>query len=763
MTGEPRGSIPGLPSCRPARRFDVAGVSRRFKPLERWLRGARAAAPAAAKAALSEVSAGSLCALVGLSYMLGYAVMIFGGDLRRFLPLGMPALFVSSFVVGSIAALRSPLPFAIAGPDANSTAILAVTVGGIAASVRAAGGADEVVLFTVLFTLSAMSVITGVVAYGVGALRRGTLIQVIPHSVIAGFIAGTGFLVVSGAFEIATGRRLDLSAVEAVRQTHPITLVIAVTVAAVLLGAGKLRSHLLGLPAVIVAGTAGFYALTSVVGLSGAQLLDLGMVPGPVMLKTLTALPAMPFGAIAWSAIASHAVELASVILIALMAILLNTTGIDVATGREVDPNAELRATGWANLASGLLGGTMGYLTLSRTLLNFRAGARTRFAGLWAAGLGLALVIAFPRATGFMPKPVLVGLLLFLGVSMLMDNAVRSRRRLPPHEHALVLLILGVIVARGFLAGVGLGVIGACVLFAWNYGRVTCIKNVFTGGSQRSRVHRPIREEEILAERGQSVFGLRLQGYLFFGTARSIVDCVVDALKAARRRFLVVDMSGVHGVDASALVSFEKLRQSCGPGTALVFSGLREDTRDRLKRNGILDASCRTFADLDHAMEWIEGRILEEGGLERAGTGLGKMLAPHFRPENLECLLFMLQPVDLVPGQVVFRRGEPGDSLLFIESGQLGIRTGANTGASVRLASYGPGTMVGESVLFASGIRAADVIADAPSRVFRLTADKLRELERTSPAAGLELKTLVIRSLAARLSAASKEIDALGG
>jgi hypothetical protein len=49
--------------------------------------------------------------------------------------------------------------------------------------------------------------------------------------VIAGFVAGTGFLVVSGSVEIGTGRRLDLSVLDAVRHSHPVAIATAVAVA----------------------------------------------------------------------------------------------------------------------------------------------------------------------------------------------------------------------------------------------------------------------------------------------------------------------------------------------------------------------------------------------------------------------------------------------------------------------------------------------------------------------------------------------------
>jgi SulP family sulfate permease len=111
---------------------------------------------------------------------------------------------------------------------------------------------------------------------------------------------------------------------------------------------------------------------------------------------------------------------------------------------------------------------------------------------------------------------------------MLLEWAITSRRRLPLYEYTLLLLILSATVLKGFLAGALLGLIACCVLFAWNYGRVTCIKSAFTGQSYRSRVRRTVRDDKLLAEHGESTFGLSLQGYLFFGTAQIIVNHLTE-------------------------------------------------------------------------------------------------------------------------------------------------------------------------------------------------------------------------------------------
>src|SRR6266542_5934276 len=64
----------------------------------------------------------------------------------------------------------------------------------------------------------------------------------------------------------------------------------------------------------------------------------------------------------------------------------------------------------------------------------------------------------------YVPRPLLGGLLLYTGLDLLSVWVVRMRRQLPPVDYAVVLLVLGVMVAGGCLPGVGAGVLVAISL-----------------------------------------------------------------------------------------------------------------------------------------------------------------------------------------------------------------------------------------------------------------------------------------------------------
>lgn len=99
-------------------------------------------------------------------------------------------------------------------------------------------------------------------------------------------------------------------------------------------------------------------------------------------------------------------------------------------------------------------------------------------------------------------------------------------------------------------------------------------------------------------------------------------------------------------------------------------------------------------------------------------------------------------------GEVVFHEGDPGDSLLVVETGRLLVRTHTETGEAVTLDVAGPGDALGEIALVApDGVRTATVQALDDVTVLTLGSARFRELCAEHP----ELATASAALLARRV------------
>ena len=486
-----------------------------------------------------DVVAGAVSTLVMLCYAMSLGTMIFSADLARYAMLGVPTALVSCVVTALVIALTSSMRLNIGGPDSNAAAFLAGVAAGVASSVRADGGSPQTLLLTVLIAIALCSVVTGAVLYAIGSSKRSGSLQFLPYPVLGGFLAGTGYLLLAGAFRVLTGAPLHWHTLALLAHVHWIAWLPALVVGVLATVLMRTWEHAGALPITLALGVVLFYVFLHIAGLSIDDARGMGLLLPRVTLH-LSGLPEWHLatrlgqGGIDWSAVGAHLPESLVVTSVSAVTILMNSTAIGAATGEDVDLNREMRAAGLANLASGLLGGMVGYQSFNRSMLNARVGATSRVAGVFASLACLVVLGASPGIVALFPVPVLVGLQLFMGLRLLAHWLVGAWTKLNWYEYLLVPMILCAIAAYGVIVGVGVGVVAECVMFTLLYGRVGCVRMEFDLRTRTSNVERSIEETQILRDQGTQVCGMCLQGFLFFGTANSILHRLRERLGAGK-------------------------------------------------------------------------------------------------------------------------------------------------------------------------------------------------------------------------------------
>ena len=719
-----------------------------------------------------DLVAGAVSTLVMLCYAMSLGTMIFSADLARYAQLGVPTALVSCIVTALVIALTSSMRANIGGPDSNATAFLAGVAAGVASSVRADGGSPRTVLLTVLIAIALCSIVTGVVLFAIGSSKRSRSLQFLPYPVVGGFLAGTGYLLLAGAFRVLTGEEPHWPSLFALlAHLHWLAWLPAVVVGALLTILSRVWNHAAVLPLTLGFGVAFFYVLLDAAGMSAQDARHMGLLLPHVPLRSVQ-LPALHLpasfgqGGVDWPAIGAHLPETLVVTSVSAITILMNSTAIGAATGEDVDLNREMRAAGLANIASGMLGGMVGYQSFNRSMLNVSSGATSRVAGVFASLACLVALASSPDLVALFPVPVLVGLQIFLGLRLMLHWLVGAYRRLNWYEYLLVPLILCVVLFYGVVAGVVAGVIAACVMFALLYGRVSCVRMEFDGSTRTSNVERSIEATQRLHELGAQVCGACLQGFLFFGTASSILQRMRERMAVRGPlpvRFVVLDFAATNGMDASVSISFVKLRQLCASaGADLVLTALPERSRDLLARSGTLNLRIHEFATLDAGLEWIEDRLLTSDlcELPEDEADLYTRLAPHFTSQALDRLVAAMEVRDLGAGEPLFQHGDPGDALYLVERGRVMVSLPLADGRSVRLRSFGAGTIVGEMAVYTQRPRGADVRAEGLTRVRRLSLAALHTLEQEDPITAQQFHRFVVKVMASRLAVADEALRA---
>ena len=374
------------------------------------------------------------------------------------------------------------------------------------------------------------------------------------------------------------------------------------------------------------------------------------------------------------------------------------------------------------------------------------------------------------RCLTVFPKPILGGLLLFLGLVFLVEWVWDAWFKLPGFDYLVVVAILLTIATAGFLEGVGLGIAIAVLLFVVNYSRIDVIKKALTGATYTSKVQRPPKHARALRVHGHELFVLQLQGFLFFGTANQLVERLRQRMGEPGLPavgYLLLDFRLVSGIDSSALLGFVKMRQLAqSHDTGLIFAHAQPEIRSQLESNGIRDGEAiavRWFPGLDRAVEWCEDRILLAHGfaLDEPDMPLAERLATAMVSADTARLMHYLERAEVAAGELLMRQDDPPDDVYLIESGRITVTMELGEGEAVRLLTMGAGSVVGQEELYLDTSRAASAVAETASTVYRLSAGALHRMETDEPGLAIALHHFMARALTERLAAIHRTLRSL--
>jgi sulfate permease, SulP family len=721
---------------------------------------------------LGTLAAGVIIGAVEVVLAVAFAAFVFGGTLIRNLGDGIGLYLVAAALTLGFLAWRAGERGVVGSVQDAATAVLAGVAATMAARVlelehqaQASGITDFVrpnIFLTVIATTLVVTAMCGVVFYTLGRFRAGNLVRFVPYPVVGGFLAGTGWLLFKGGIFVASGVELHFRTAELLVSTTTLKhWAPAFLFGVILLVAVRRVQKPLVIPIAIAAGLAAFAIGMLVTGSSLEAAKHGRWMLGPFESArlwqpwTLRALSGAD-----WSGVLSQWAGIATAVFVATIAILFNISGTEVVLRRDLDTNRELRDTGVLNVISGALGGIPGYHALSLTALADRMSVNGRRAGLVAAAVPLLGVIFGAAVIELIPRMIVGGVLVFLGLAFIVEWVWDKRTVLPPLEYGVVLVILAAIIGWGYLPGVELGLVLAVVLFAVSYGRGELVREVEFGDSYHSNVDRPADQRALLRTMGDRVQILRVNGFVFFGSANGLLERIRKRVEASPPAFLVIDLRRVTGVDSSAVVTFVKAEHLAeGHGFQVVFTGASEHVREQLRRGGVDEGGVVAFEpDLDRGLQRCEDGLLP-GSAARVGSqdgdGYGAVAA---MPGGLDPYL---ERIELAEGSTLLHQDAAAGDVFVLESGRLRVETLTAEGTSMRLRTLRPGAVVGEIALYTGVPRTADVVTETPSVVLRLRSDAIARIEAEQPELASRLHRWLAWTLADRLGETLRTFDAM--
>ncbi|KKJ00964.1 SulP family inorganic anion transporter [Prochlorothrix hollandica] len=579
---------------------------------------------------IASCTAGLITAIIGVIRAISYAALIFSGSLAVHLDLGIGMAILSSAVISVVVTFTSSLPGMIATPLAAPTAVLSILAAGLAQDLIGQVPPQTVAL-TVIAAIALGSLCTGAFLWLLGQFKLARTVQFIPYPVIGGFMAGTGWLLIRGAFEVITDESLKFATVlDICRGTCLAQWLTGLVIGTALLVISKQFKHYLAMPLSLLAAIGLFYGVLLWQGVSIGEARSAGWLLGTFKADHLWhPLSLGDLSQVQWGAIAAHWDSIALLMFVSLLSLVLTNNGIELSVGKDLDLDQELKSIGLANFLAGLSSSMAGNQALPSTLLVYKMGASYRLVGLVKALCCLGVLLAGSAFLPFLPKPILGSLLVYLGLNLLFQWLYESRSQFSTFDYGIILVTMGVINYFGFLEGILTGFVLVLLEFLSRYSQLTVVQdspaavNPTADPAANPATIDAASPALTLDPHACGVLPIHLQGFLFFGNANSLLTQVRALTQPPSPplpgnspnpdyRYLMLDFAQVHGLDASAVLSFQRIMQfAYQKNLGVIYTNVAPPLQTQLMRGQALsqqDNRCHLFPSVQAGLAWCQAQ-----------------------------------------------------------------------------------------------------------------------------------------------------------
>ncbi|MCP1317490.1 SulP family inorganic anion transporter [Halomonas sp. 707B3] len=532
--------------------------------------------------------------LLGADLLAGLivTVMVIPQSLAYALLAGLPA------VVGLYASILPQLLYTFLGTSrtlaVGPVAIIALMTGAALSSVAAPGTPEYLQAALVL------SLLSGAILVAMGALKMGFFSNFLSHPVISGFLTASGILIaVSQLGSLLGVSSSGFTLVERLMTLlpnlptfNPYTVAIGggtLLFLVLMRRYGKQSLIKVGLPSALAdLMTKAGPVFAVVVTTLAAWHWQLAYEHGVAVVGTIpSGLPALSFP---WGDASLWRALLIPAMLISLVGFVESVSmGQMLAAKRRqrISPNQELIGLGAANLAAGFTSGMPVTGGLSRTVINYDAGAQTPAAGAFAA-LGIALVtMAFTGWLYYLPIATLAATITVSILTLVDIPMLRQTWRYSRSDFAAMAVTILLTLVEGIEAGIIGGVTLSIALFLYRTSRP---HSALVGRVPDTEHFRNVERHDV--ETVSNAALLRIDESLYFANARYLEDTVYN-LVASRPELehVVLICSAVNLIDASALESLDAINARLKDSDVkLHLSEVKGPVMDQLKKSDFLDA-----------------------------------------------------------------------------------------------------------------------------------------------------------------------------
>ena len=478
--------------------------------------------------------------------------------------------------VGFFAALFGGTPAQVSGPTGPMTVVMAaifIQYTGMFPDDPAQGAA---LAFTVVMLGGLFQIVFGL-------LKLGKYIELVPHPVVSGFMSGIGVIIILLQFGPLLGQAADsrpLDAAQAIptyiSQFDSTSLLLGIIALAIVFGVPKF------LPKVNNLAPSPLLAL--VIG-TIAYLYFMPAGSTPIIGDIPTGFPEFRYPTIEMDLMMQMIASGLTLAGLGAIDSLLTSLVADNVTRTQHKSDRELIGQGIGNTIAGLFGGLPGAGATMRTVVNVKAGGRTPISGALHAIILLAIVLGAGSLASDIPKAVLAGILIKVGVDIIDWDYLKRLKNAPKAGIVIMLTVLVVTVTIDLLLAVGIGMVMASFLFMQRITemQIASMKTITKAGEELAMSD---QENEIMEQANGQIMLFHMSGPMSFSSAKSLVR---RHASIAGYKAMLLDLSDVPSIDFTTARAMEDIiTDTIAADKHILLVGTCKSVRKMLKNQGVL-------------------------------------------------------------------------------------------------------------------------------------------------------------------------------
>ncbi|MEZ6193890.1 MAG: SulP family inorganic anion transporter [Phycisphaerales bacterium] len=256
---------------------------------------------------------------------------------------------------------------------------------------------------------------------------------------------------------------------------------------------------------------------------------------------------------------------------------------IAIHTGAKIDANREFFAQGMANIGGAFFQNIPGSSSFTRTALNYVAGGKTRFAGVFSAGFVALVLMLCSDLARFVPQASLAAILVILSFQLIDFKRIVQILRTSKSDSAVCLITFASALLLPLAYAIYIGIFLNIALYMRRASRLHMAEVVHPSGGPF--IERPLKDRH----GDQPVVFLQLEGDLFFGVADELQDRFASLLNDGPR-VVILRLKRTHYIDTTVLSVFDQFaREMAAHNRHVILCGLQGELKQKLKAFGLID------------------------------------------------------------------------------------------------------------------------------------------------------------------------------